>query len=50
MKKYNMPAIKVIKLETRKMLAESTVGFNSTAVDASQATGRGGYYFEDDEE
>ena len=49
MKKYNMPAVKVIKIETRKMLAES-VGFNSTAVDAAQATGRGGYYFDEDEE
>lgn len=49
MKKYNMPAIKVIKIETRKMLAES-VGFNSTPVDAGQATGRGGFYFEEDEE
>ena len=50
MKKYNKPAIKVIKIMTSQMLAQSSLGFDHTAVDASKAQGRDGFYFEEDEE
>ncbi|MBQ8064156.1 MAG: hypothetical protein IJ200_00685 [Prevotella sp.] len=50
MKKYNKPAMQVVKIETHKMLAESTVGFSATKVDASQAQGRQGFFEQSDED
>lgn len=47
MKKYNKPTIEVVKIETNKMLAESTVGISSTSVDASDAQGRENDFDED---
>ena len=49
MKKYNKPAMQVVKIETHKMLAES-VGFSATKVDASQAQGRQGFFEQSDED
>ena len=50
MKKYSKPETKMITVATTKMIATSSVGFNSTAVDADKAQSRGNNSFWDDDE
>lgn len=49
MKKYNKPEIKVMKIETQQMIAES-IAISRTAVSAESADSRDGGSFWDDED